>query len=50
MLITSFLTVNCLYSLKGYFSGDEIKTDEMGGLCNTYGGEDGFIQGFGVDT
>jgi hypothetical protein len=27
--------------------GDQIKKNEMGGACSTYGGEDRCIQGFG---
>jgi len=28
-------------------SGDQIKWNEMGGACGTYGGEERYIQGFG---
>lgn len=48
MFITLFLPGNCFYRPKGYYSGDDIRKEEMGGLCSTYGGEEGFIQGFGV--
>ena len=37
MLITSFLPGNCFYRPKGYYSGDDIRKEEMGGLCSTYG-------------
>ena len=32
------------------FSGDKIKKNEMGETCNTYGREEGRIQGFGGET
>ena len=30
--------------------GDQIGTNEMGGACSTYGGEERYIQGFGRET
>jgi hypothetical protein len=30
--------------------GDKIEKNEMGETCSTYGGEERFIQGFGVET
>jgi hypothetical protein len=30
--------------------GDQIKKNEMGGACSTYGGEERYIQGFGGKT
>jgi len=33
-----------------YYRGDEIKEDEMGGACGTYGGQDRYIQGFRGET
>ena len=30
-----------------FFGGDKIEKNEMGGACNTYGGEERRIQGFG---
>jgi hypothetical protein len=33
-----------------YFSGDQIKKNEMGGACSTYGWEERCIQGFGGET
>jgi len=32
------------------FSGDQIEKNEIGGVCNTYGGEEKCIQGFGGET
>jgi len=31
--------------LTKYYSGDQIETNEMGGACSTYGGEQGFWWG-----
>jgi hypothetical protein len=36
--------------LTKYFSGDQIKKNEMGGAHGTYGGEERHIQGFGGET
>jgi hypothetical protein len=33
--------------LTKYHSGDQIKKNEMGGTCGTYGGQERCIQGFG---
>ena len=33
--------------LTQYCSGDQIENNEMGGACNTYGGEERCVQGFG---
>ena len=33
-----------------YYKGDEIKEDEMGGACGTYGGQDRYIQDFRGET
>jgi len=33
-----------------YCSGDKMEKNEMGGSCNTYGGEERLIQGFGRET
>jgi hypothetical protein len=33
-----------------YYSVDEIKRNEMGAACGTYGGEVRCIQGFGEET
>jgi hypothetical protein len=33
-----------------YYSGDQIKKNELGGACGTYGVRERFIQGFGGDT
>jgi len=30
--------------------GDQIEKNEMGGACNTYGGEERYLQGFGEET
>ena len=30
--------------------GDQIETNEMGGACSTYGGEERCIEGFGRET
>jgi len=32
------------------YSGDQIKKDEMGGACGTYGGEESWVHGFGGET
>ena len=31
--------------LTKYYSGDQIETNEMGGACSTYGGEQGVLVG-----
>jgi hypothetical protein len=36
--------------LSKYCSGDQIEKSEMGGECNTYGGEERCIQGFGGEN
>ena len=36
--------------LSKYNSGDQIKEDEMGGACGTYGGDEKCIQGFGEEA
>jgi hypothetical protein len=33
-----------------YYVDDQIEKNEMGGACNTYGGEERCIQGFGGKT
>jgi hypothetical protein len=33
-----------------YYLGDQIKKNEVGGACSTYGGEARCIQDFGGDT
>jgi hypothetical protein len=33
-----------------YYKGDEIKEDEMGGACGTYGGQDRYMQVFRGET
>jgi hypothetical protein len=33
-----------------YCSGDKIEKNEMGGTCNTYGGGEKLIRGFGGET
>jgi hypothetical protein len=33
-----------------YHSGDEIKKNEVGGACSTYGGREKCIQDFGGET
>ena len=42
--------LNDLYWLTKYYSGDQIKRNEMGGACSAYGGEKRRIQGFGGET
>ena len=44
--------VCCLLSvlLTEYCSGGQIKKDEMGGTCGTYGREEKCIQGIGGET
>jgi hypothetical protein len=36
--------------LAKYHSGDQIKKNEIGGACGTYGGHERCIQGFGGET
>jgi hypothetical protein len=36
--------------LTKYYSGDQIKKNEMGGACSMYGEEESWIQGFGGET
>ena len=33
-----------------YYSGDQIKRNEMGGACSTYGRQQRCIRGFGGET
>jgi hypothetical protein len=39
--------ISCLTK---YYSDDQFKKNEMGGTCNTYWGEERFIQGFDGET
>jgi len=39
-----------IYTAQKTPSDDQIKTNEMGGACGTYGGEGKCTQGFGGDT
>ena len=39
-----------LRSFTQYFSGDQIKNNEMGGECSMYGGEKNWERGFGGET
>jgi hypothetical protein len=39
-----------LYSFTKYYSGDQIKKNEVSGACSTYGTEGRCIQGFGGQT
>ena len=39
-----------IYTHHQIFSGDEIKKNEMGGACSTYGGEERRMQGIGGET
>jgi hypothetical protein len=41
--------LNCLYSTQ-YCSGDQIKQNEIGKACSTYGGEERHVQGFDGET
>ena len=36
--------------LTKYYSGDQVKKNEMGGACSMYGGEERCVQDFGVET
>ena len=36
--------------LTKYYSGDQIKGNEMGETCGTYGGQESCMQGFGDET
>lgn len=40
----------CCALLVGYNSSDQIKKNEMGGTCATYGAEERSTQGFGEET
>ena len=42
--------LNDLHYSTQYFSGDQIKKNEMCGVCSTYGGVERRIQGFGGET
>ena len=33
-----------------YYSGNQIRKNEMGGACGMYGGEERCVQGFGGET
>ena len=33
-----------------YYSGDQMKKNEMGGVRSTYEGEERYVQGFGGET
>ena len=49
-LFCSLLGALLSLPLARYYSGDQIKKNEMGGSCDTYGGEDKCVQGFGGET
>jgi hypothetical protein len=34
----------------GYYSGNQIEKNEMGGACSTYGGKERYIKDFGGET
>jgi hypothetical protein len=36
--------------LTKYYSGEQIKKNEIGGACSTYGGQERYILGFGAET
>jgi hypothetical protein len=36
--------------LAGYYAGDHIKKNKMGGTCSTYMGHERYAQGFGGET
>jgi hypothetical protein len=40
----------CSIFFTKYYSADQIKKNEMGGACTTYGGEERCIQGFDWET
>jgi hypothetical protein len=40
----------CSPLLTRYYLDDQIKNNEMGGACGTYGGQERCIQGFGEET
>ena len=42
--------LNGLHSSPNTVRGDQIEKNEMGGACNTYGGEERCIEGFGGET
>jgi hypothetical protein len=33
-----------------HYPGGEIKKNEMGGVCGTYGRQESYVQGFGGET
>ena len=41
---------NDLYSPTKYYSGDQMKKNEVGGECNTHGGEETYTQDFDMET
>jgi len=39
-----------LRTIQKFCSGDQIKNNEMGGACGTYGGQETMKHGFGVES
>jgi hypothetical protein len=39
-----------IFQKAGFVNGDQIKKNEVGGACSTYGGEESCIQDFGGET
>jgi hypothetical protein len=39
-----------IYTLTKYCAGDKIEKNKMGGACGTYGVEEGYMQGFGLEA
>jgi len=42
--------IHDLYSVNNYYLRDQIKGNEKGGACSTYGGEEKLVQGLGGEN
>jgi hypothetical protein len=47
---TTYRVTSCSVLFNKYYSGDQIKKNEMGRTCSTYGGEKRCIHDFGKKT
>jgi hypothetical protein len=48
--VTGILCFTLIFTFICNDSGDQIKKNEVGGACSTYGGGEGCIQDFGGET